>query len=80
MFGIDDTIKDLIVVLFEDEKDEKIKKIKEIIQGNLTDLSELQEVTNWSRIAKLHGINENTQPDNISDLVISKTACKEILL
>ena len=80
IFGIDDSVKDLIVVVFQDENEEKINAIQDIINGELKDLSELEQVTNWAQISKLHGVNENTNPSIISDLVISKTACKEYLL
>jgi len=80
LFGIDESIKDLIVVLFQDESQEKFKSMQDIIDGDVTDLSELQEITDWNQISKIHGINENCDTGLISDLVISKTACKELLL
>merc|ERR1712020_403206 len=59
MFGIDETMQDLLVVLFEDENQEKFKSIQNIIDGDITDLSELEQITDWKQISKLHGIQES---------------------
>ena len=80
IFGIDKSVKDLIVVVFQDESQEKIKIIQDLIDGYLKDLSELEQITDWSQISKLHGVNKNTDPNILTDLVISKTACKEFLI
>ena len=80
IFGIDKSVTDLIVVVFQDESQEKIQKIQDLIDGDLKDLSELEQITDWSQISKLHGVNKNTDPNILTDLVISKTACKEFLI
>ena len=45
IFGIDKSVKDLIVVVFQDESQEKIQKIQDLIDGDLKDLSELDQIT-----------------------------------
>ena len=36
MFGIDESMQNLLVVLFEDENQEKFKSIQNIIDGDIT--------------------------------------------
>ena len=45
IFGIDEKITDLIVVTFQDQ-------VQDLIEGDLADLSHLNQVTNWGKIAK----------------------------
>ena len=73
IFGIDEKITDLIVVTFQDQ-------VQDLIEGDLADLSQLNQVTNWEKIAKMHGIKPDMDRDKISDLVISKTSCKDFLM
>jgi hypothetical protein len=68
------------VVVFQDESQEKIEIIQDLIDGYLKDLSELEQITDWSQISKLHRVNKTTDPNILTDLVISKTACKEFLI
>ena len=68
------------MVVFQDESQEKIKTIQDLIDGYLKDLSELEQITDWSQISKLHRVNKTTDPNILTDLVISKTACKEFLI
>ena len=79
-FGIGDQTSDFIVVTFEDENGEKFQNLKNLVQGEVRDLSELNEITNWSEIAKLHGIDTNLDHQQIKDLLTSKTAVKDLLL
>ena len=52
-----------------------------VIQGDIKDLGELKDITDWNEIAKLHGTNDaKLGPDHIRGLLISKSAVKDILL
>ena len=52
-----------------------------MIQGDIKDLGELKDITDWKEIAKLHGIEEEKLgPDHVRDLLISKSAVKDFLL
>lgn len=80
-FGIDDACREMLVVLFQDESGDKSKLVGSLIHGKLVDISELDEIINWGRIASLHGLNENSIcHDDLKDLVISKSAIKDLLL
>ena len=46
------------MVVFQDESQEKIKTIQDLIDGDLKDLSELEQITDWSQISKLHGVKK----------------------
>jgi len=81
IFGIREEIHDLIVVTFDDDNGEKLQNIKNVIQGDIKDLAELQDITDWNAIAQLHGISEaKLDPEHIRDLLISKSAVKDFLL
>merc|ERR1712049_98314 len=81
IFGIREEIHDLIVVTFDDDNGEKLQNIKNVIQGDIKDLAELQDITDWNAIAQLHGISETKlDPEHIRDLLISKSAVKDFLL
>ena len=81
IFGIREEIHDLIVVTFDDDNGEKLQNVKNVIQGDIKDLGELKDITDWKEIAKLHGIEEEKLgPDHVRDLLISKSAVKDFLL
>ena len=78
IFGIREDIHDLIIVTFEDESDEKLQTVKNVIQGEIKDLAELQELTNWNEVAKLHGLESTLNQEQIRDVLISKSAVKDL--
>ena len=77
IFGIQDSTKDLIALVF---KPEIIQELKDVILGNTVDLAEHEEIINWTKIAHLHGISEDLSHEMICDLAISKSASKDLLL
>ena len=81
IFGISEKSEDLLVVTFDDDNGEKLQNIKNVIQGDIKDLAELPDITDWNEIAQLHGIIEaKLDPERIRDLLISKSAVKDFLL
>ena len=69
------------MVTFDDDNGEKLQNVKNVIQGDIKDLEELKDITDWKEIAKLHGIEEaKLGPDHVRDLLISKSAVKDFLL
>ena len=81
IFGISEKSQDLLVVTFDDDNGEKLQNIKNVIQGDIKDLAELPDITDWNEIAQLHGIIEaKLDPERIRDLLISKSAVKDFLL
>ena len=81
IFGISEKSQDLLVVTFDDDNGEKLQNIKNVIQGDIKDLAELPDITDWNEIAQLHGIIEaKLDPEHIRDLLISKSAVKDFLL
>ena len=74
-------IHDLVVITYDDKNGEKLQNIRNVIQGDIKDLGELKDITDWNEIAKLHGTNDaKLGPDHIRGLLISKSAVKDILL
>ena len=82
IFGIDENIEDLIVLIFENDNTDqsKVQSVKDLIQGDLVNLEQHNEIIDWEKIAKLHGIPENTNHEIICDLAVSKSAAKDFLL
>ena len=78
IFGIREDIHDLIVVTFDDESEEKLQTVKNVIQGEIKDPAELQELTKWNEIAKLHGLDTTLNREQIRDVLISKSAVKDL--
>ena len=77
MFGIQDSTKDLIVLVF---KPEIIEELTGLIHGETVDLAQHQEIINWTKVTHLHGISEDLSHEMICDLAISKSAAKDLLL
>ena len=77
MFGIQDSTKDLIVLVF---KPEIIPELNGLVDGENVDLAQHQEIINWTKIAQLHGISEDLSHEMICDLAVSKSAAKDLLL
>ena len=50
-------IHDLVVITYDDKNGEKLQNIRNVIQGDIKDLGELKDITDWNEIAKLHGRN-----------------------
>ena len=74
-------IHDLVVITYDDKNGEKLQNIRNVIQGDIKDLGELKDITDWNEIAQLHGIIEaKLDPERIRDLLISKSAVKDFLL
>jgi EKC/KEOPS complex subunit CGI121/TPRKB len=81
IFGIDDQDQDLIIVIFDDDENQsKFKSITDLIQGHPVDWTELTQITDWDNIAKIHGLSSTKNPEEISDLVISKAGVKDLIL
>ena len=80
IFGIREDIQDLLVVTFDDESGDKLQKVKDVIQGEIKDLAELEELINWTEIARMHGLETKLDAEQIRDVVISKSAVKDLLL
>ena len=80
VFGIDDNVKDLLILVFDDESGAKMSSVLKLVHGDLTDMSELEEAVDWSKIAKMHGLkDEEISHEMLKDLVISKSSCKDLL-
>ena len=59
-------IHDLVVITYDDKNGEKLQNIRNVIQGDIKDLGELKDITDWNEIAKLHGTNDaKLGPDHI---------------
>ena len=80
-FGIGDEDEDLLVVLLDGDE-QKESEIEKTVQGDLVDISELEQVTDLDKIAKvqkLNGFPEMKKDVNlVKSFLISRAASKEI--
>ena len=80
MFGIDEQVTDLVVLVFEEDGEDKISNIKELIQGDMKEFGELGQVTDWDKVAKMNGMDSDTKHEVLCDYMISRSASKDLLL
>ena len=80
IFGIDDKVKDLLVVTFNDSNGDKMNQMQDLIKGDLAHIDDLRQMGDWPAICKLYGLDSGLGQDFIMDYVVSKTSCKEFLL
>ncbi|KAI8146909.1 kinase binding protein CGI-121-domain-containing protein [Fennellomyces sp. T-0311] len=78
-FGLTDKTKDLVVVKVGGDATEVEKEFRQNVQGDLTPLSQLEELRDLKTIKKYYQLGNEENPDTIMQLIASAMALKGLL-
>ena len=76
-FGIGDDDSELLVVALNATEDVE-KEIVQRIHGDIAPLEDLEQITDWPKIRKVHKMKGDIHEEALKSLLISKSAAKDL--